>query len=173
MGVEEIGTKRYIFPEEKAQETELFFEALNDIDARIKDLLTGNVLAAKAIQDQQTCSVKVENDLDRVCTIQIFGNHESSTTKADTIGASFGVASNGIETKTLEPSTSGWLPFLYLSLKCAAATVSGSAPTSGSITTRLVRSADEAVLLADALEIRDTNTHTPDTDPGKIFIRRW
>ena len=39
MGVEEIGTKRYIFPEEKAQETELFFEALNDIDARIKALI--------------------------------------------------------------------------------------------------------------------------------------
>ena len=121
----------------------------------------------------RTCSVKVENDLDQACTIQIFGNHESSTTKADTIGASFGVASNGIETKTLEPSTSGWLPFLYLSLKCAAATASGSIPTSGSITIRLVRSTGEVVLLADALEIRDTNTHTPDTDPGKIFIRRW
>ena len=39
MGVEEIGTKRYIFPEEKAQETELLFEALNDIDARIKALI--------------------------------------------------------------------------------------------------------------------------------------
>jgi len=52
MGVEEIGTKRYIFPGEKAQETELFFEALNDIDARIKDLLTGNVLVARAIQKE-------------------------------------------------------------------------------------------------------------------------
>ena len=47
MGVEEIGTKRYIFPEEKAQETELLFEALNDIDARIKALLTGIVLSAE------------------------------------------------------------------------------------------------------------------------------
>jgi len=52
MGVEEIGTKRYIFPGEKAQETELFFEALNDIDARIKDIGDVNVLAARAIQDQ-------------------------------------------------------------------------------------------------------------------------
>ena len=47
MGVEEIGTKRYIFPGEKAQETELFFEALNDIDARIKALFTGIVLSAE------------------------------------------------------------------------------------------------------------------------------
>ena len=115
----------------------------------------------------KTCSVKVENDLNQTCTIQIFGNHQGSTEKEDTIGASFDVISGGIETRSLEPSTSGWLPFLYLSFKCA------TAPTSGSITARLVRAADDIELLVDALEIRDTNTHTPDTDPDKIFIKRW
>ena len=41
----------------------------------------------------KTCSVKVENDLDQTCTVQIFGNHQGSTTKADTIGTSFNIAS--------------------------------------------------------------------------------
>ena len=115
----------------------------------------------------RTCSVKVENDLDQACTIQIFGNHQGSTEKADTVGASFDVISGGIETRSLEPSTSGWLPFLYFNLKCA------TAPTSGSITARLVKAADDVELLIDALEIRDTTTHTPATDPAKIFIKRW
>ena len=113
------------------------------------------------------CSVKVENDLNQTCTIQIFGNHTSSTTKADAIGTSFNIASERIDTKTLEPSTSGWLPFLYLSLKCA------TAPTSGSITARLVRAADDVELLVNALEIRDTTTKDPTTHPDRIFIRRW
>ena len=115
----------------------------------------------------KTCSVKVENDLNQTCTVQIYGNHQGSTEKADTIGASFNVASGGIETRSLEPSTSGWLPFLYLNLKCA------TAPTSGSITARLVKAADDVELLVDTLEIRDISNHNPDTDPNKVFIRRW
>ena len=115
----------------------------------------------------KVCSVKVENDLNQTCTIQIFGNHTSSTIKADAVGTSFSIASGGIETKTLEPSTSGWLPFLYLNLKCA------TAPTSGSMTARLVKAADDIELLVDTLEIRDTSDHNPDTDPNKVFIRRW
>ena len=115
----------------------------------------------------RACSVKVEDDLNQTCTVQIYGNHQGSTEKADTIGASFNVTSGGIETRSLEPSTSGWLPFLYISLKCA------TAPTSGSITARLVRAADDVGLLVDTLEIRDTSNHNPDTNPDKIFIGRW
>jgi len=29
------------------------------------------------------------------------------------------------------------------------------------------------VKLVEALEIRDTVTHTPDTDPTKCFIKEW
>jgi hypothetical protein len=37
----------------------------------------------------------------------------------------------------------------------------------------LVKGKDDEKKLIDALEIRDTDTHTPDTDSDKIFIEEW
>jgi len=116
-------------------------------------VMVSELVLGRMMRKVTRVSVKVENDLDQDVTVQIYANHEKSTAKATTLGASFTVATGGIEVKTLEVSTSGWLPFLYLTAQCAIA------PTSGSLTARLVRDAESINLFFDALEIRDTIAH--------------
>ena len=112
-------------------------------------------------------TIFVENGLDQDVTVQVKGNRVKSTAGAINVGASFTVAANSNDARTLTPDTSGWLPYIYVELQCS------TAPSSGSVTVYLVRTRDDQVKLVDALEIRDTNVHNPDTDPNKIFIQEW
>ena len=112
-------------------------------------------------------TVFVENSLDQDVTVQVKANRVKSTTGAVDVGSSFTVPAGSSDARTLTPDTSGWLPYLYVELKCS------TAPSSGSVTVHLVRTRDDQVKLADALEIRDTSKHDPTTDPDKVFIQEW
>jgi len=112
-------------------------------------------------------TIFVENGLDQDVAVQVKGNRVKSTSGAINVGASFTVAKNSNDARTLTPDTSGWLPYIYVELQCS------TAPSSGSVTVYLVRTRDDQVKLVDALEIRDTNVHNPDTDPSKVFIQEW
>ena len=123
----------------------------------------------KALREElkSPVTIFVENGLDQDVTIQVKGNRVKSTSGAINVGSSFTVAKNSNDARTLTPDTSGWLPYIYVELQCS------TAPSSGSVTVYLVRTRDDQVKLVDALEIRDTNVHSPDTDPDKVFIQEW
>lgn len=112
-------------------------------------------------------TVFVENGLDQDVTVQVKGNRVSSTTGAVNVGSSFVVPKGSCDARTLTPDTSGWLPYVFVEVSCS------TAPTSGALSVYLVRAAVDQPKLVDGLEIRDTAVHSPDTDPGKIFIAGW
>jgi len=123
----------------------------------------------KALREElkSPVTIFVENGLDQDVTVQVKGNRVKSTTGAINVGSSFTVAKNSNDARTLTPDTSGWLPYIYVEVQCSVA------PASGQLTIWLIRTRDDQVRLVDALEIRDTNVHNPDTDPGKVFIQEW
>ncbi|RLG84393.1 MAG: hypothetical protein DRO39_07510 [Thermoprotei archaeon] len=112
-------------------------------------------------------TIWVENGLDQDVVIQVKGNRVESCDGAINVGSSFTVSAGSNDARTLTPDTSGWLPYIMVEVSCPAA------PTSGSLTVYLVKTKDEQPKLVDALEIRDTNVHSPDTDPSKVFIQEW
>jgi len=112
-------------------------------------------------------TIYVINTLNQTVTVQIKGNRTESTTNASEVGPSFTVPAGESDFRTLVADQSGVLPYVYVEVSCSAA------PTSGSVTVYLVRGKDDEEKLVDALEIRDTDTHTPDTDPDKVFIEEW
>jgi len=111
-------------------------------------------------------SLFVDNNLNQSVNVQIKANRASSTSDAVLVGSAFTVSATGSDARSLSLETSGKLPYIYVELKCT------TAPTSGSVTVWLIKG-DTQVKLVDALEIRDTVTHTPDTDPTKCFIKEW
>jgi len=112
-------------------------------------------------------TVFVDNDLDQDVEVRIKGNRTASIVKSVDIGT-FTVNKFSSTAKSLSTETSGYLPYLYLELICR-----DGSPTEGSISAYRVRSRDDQELLVDALEIRDTEVHTPETDPEKIKIVEW
>jgi hypothetical protein len=112
-------------------------------------------------------SIFVDNGLNQSVTVQVMANRQSSTTKAVNVGSSFTVGANSSDSRTLTLDTSGWLPYIYVTVTCS------TAPSSGSLTVYLVRSSADQPYLVNALAIRDTNTHTPDTDPSQVLIQEW
>jgi len=100
-------------------------------------------------------SIKIANDLDQDVAVQIYANHEKSTSKVATLGATFIVKAGSVSVKTLLGGmSSGWLPWLYLTATCS------TAPASGSLTAWLVSATGESGLFFDAVAIRDTAVHT-------------
>ena len=71
-------------------------------------------------------TVSVINELNQPVTVQIYGNWTATTINAVAIGPSFAVHSNSHEARTITPETSGWLPFIFVTLKCDLAPTSGS-----------------------------------------------
>jgi len=112
-------------------------------------------------------TIYVDNGLDQDVTVQIKGNKDKSYTKSINVGSSFTVSANSQDARTLTPDTCGWLPYLTVEVSCS------TAPSSGKLNIYRIRSKDDIEKVVDGLEIRDTDTHTPDTDPDKIFVVEW
>jgi len=112
-------------------------------------------------------TVYVDNGLDQDLTVQIKTNRENSYSKSVNTGSSFVVPANSQDARTLSPETSGWLPYIMVEVQCSVA------PTSGALDIYKLRGKDDEVKLVDSLEIRDTNLHTPTTDPNKVLIQEW
>jgi hypothetical protein len=111
-------------------------------------------------------TVYVENTLDQPVTVQILNAISSSPSMTVPIGPSFTVSPNSADAKTLVPESSGWLPYITVSLSCT------TAPTTGAVTVYLVR-LDGTVSTIASIRIRDTSTHTYKTDPASIFVVPW
>jgi len=118
-------------------------------------------------QSQGLVTVFIINTLDQDLNVQIKGNRRQTTTNAASVGTAFSIAANSSDYRTLIAEASGVLPWIYLELSC------GVAPTTGNVTAYLVKGKDKEETLVDALEIRDTITHSPNTDPGKVLIKVW
>lgn len=70
-------------------------------------------------------TVFVDNGLDQQVSVQVMGNRVNSTSGAVTIGASFSVAANDQEARTIDPTDEGYLPYIYLVVTAAVAPTAG------------------------------------------------
>jgi hypothetical protein len=128
----------------------------------ISEVLAG-IDYAKLIK---VATLYIVNGLNQDVTIQVKGNRERTLTNAVNIGSAFTVSKGSSDSRTLTPDTSGWLPYITVSLSCSVA------PTSGSVTIYWRRVSDE-IIVVDTLAIRDTLTHDNSTNPDKIKIVDW
>jgi hypothetical protein len=112
-------------------------------------------------------TIFVDNGLDQDVTVQIKANRIQSLTNSVNVDTPFVAYSGKAEARTLTPDTSGWLPYLTVSLVCS------TAPTSGSVSVYLLRPKFEEVKIVDSLEIRDTAIHDASSDSDKIFVVGW
>jgi len=112
-------------------------------------------------------SIFVDNGLDQPVTVQVKANREKALAKSVNVGSAFTVSAGATDFRSLSVETSGWLPYVTVTLQCA------TAPTSGSVTVYRIRSKDDEVKLVVTLEIRDTALHDNSTDPTQIFVEEW
>jgi hypothetical protein len=112
-------------------------------------------------------TVYVENGLDQPVTVQILGATSSSPSFTVPIGSGFTVSAGAADAKTLVPESSGWLPYITVSLACS------TAPTSGTVNVKLIRLDGTTTVVVNDLVIRDTSTHTYATDPQYISVVAW
>jgi len=129
--------------------------------------IVAGVVSTKISKLMRTITIFVDNGLDQPVTVQIKANRENTLAKSINVGSSFTVSANSQDGRTLTPDTSGWLPYLTVTLQCS------TAPASGSVTIYRIRAKGEEAKVVDALAIRDTNVHDPSTDPSNIFIVEW
>jgi len=120
------------------------------IKEKLEEIWQSGGAGREALKNElKLISIYIDNSLNQDVTIQVKANRESQ------------------DARTLSPETSGWLPYIMVEVQCSVA------PVSGSLTIWKIRSKDNQIKLVDALEIRDTNLHTPDTDPDKVLIQEW
>ena len=112
-------------------------------------------------------TVFVDNGLDQPVTVQLRANRVRDYAKSVSIGSAFTVGAGSSDARTLDPNTSGWLPYIMAEVWCS------TAPTTGAVDVYLVRAPGVEQKLVDSLAIRDTNKHNPSTDPTKMFILEW
>jgi len=84
-------------------------------------------------RDFEVITIFVDNNLDQDISVQVMGNRRKSTTKAVTVGTAFTVAADSSDSRTLTPDTSGWLPYIYVTI---TATV---APTADAVTVYIIK----------------------------------
>ena len=122
----------------------------------------------KALREElKAITLFIDNGLNQAVTIQVKANREKALAKSVNVGSPITVSANSTDARTLSPDTSGYLPYLTVSLQCSVA------PTSGSVTVYRIRSKDDEVKVVDALSIRDVSMHDSSTDPDRIFIVEW
>jgi len=118
-------------------------------------------------EELRLISIFIDNGLDQDVTVQVKTNREAVHAKAVNVGSAFTVSANSQDARSLSVETSGWLPYIMVEVQCSVA------PTSGALDIYRIRGRDDEVKLVDSLEIRDTNLHTPTTDPNKVLIQEW
>lgn len=118
------------------------------------------------IEVLRIATVYVKNDLDQDVVVQIKGMRSKSYTDPVNIGSSFTVSAGDVDARTITPETSGWMPYITVTLKCSAA------PSNGTVTAYFLRYVDYEETLVDSLAITDTNEHDPTTDT-EIKILEW
>jgi len=112
-------------------------------------------------------TIVVTNTLNQDVTVQVVGGRESSLSQPINIGSPFTVAAGSSDARTLSPDTSGFLPYISVTLQCSIA------PTSGSVAVYFIRTKGDESVIVKELQIRDTNVHSKSTDLGSIFVVGW
>jgi hypothetical protein len=115
----------------------------------------------------KSITIYVDNGLDQSVTIQIKGNRVQSLTKSVNVGSPFSVPAGSQDARVLTPDTSGFFPYITVSLVCS------TAPTTGSVTIYRIRPDNTEAIIVNALAIRDTNSHDASKDPSNIFVIEW
>jgi len=78
--------------------------------------------------EEKAVTIWISNTCDQPVTVQVKGNRLPSRLGAVNVGASFTVAANGQDVRTLTPNTTGWLPYILVEVSYA------TAPTKGVLT---------------------------------------
>lgn len=78
-------------------------------------------------------TIFVDNTLDQVISVQVYGNRANTAVGAVTIGAPFNVAINDQEARTLDPTDEGYLPYIFVEITAAGV------PTLGDVDAYIVR----------------------------------
>lgn len=141
-------------------------EAIKGVVLNLENIVK-KALREELMKELRFISIYIDNGLDQDVTIQIRANREKAYAKSVPVGSPFTVRANSQDARSLSVETSGWLPYIMVELSCSIA------PTDGSLTVFRIRGIGDEVKLVDALEVRDTAVHTPDTDPYKILIQEW
>jgi len=124
------------------------------------------IRGASGLGARVIATVYVENGLDQPVAVQVLGAISDKPPATVPIGSSFTVSAGATDAKTLVPESSGWLPYITVSLTCFAA------PTSGAVRVLLIKP-DGTVATVASIAIRDTSTHTYTTDPQYISLAPW
>ena len=128
--------------------------------------LAGPVRRLETI-DLKSITIFIDNGLDQDVTVQIKANRVKALGKSVNVGSSIVVPAGSSDARTLSPDTSGFLPYITVTLQCSVA------PTSGAVSVYRIRYRGDEAVVVDALEIRDTSAHDASTDPTKIFVVEW
>ena len=73
------------------------------------------------VQNFDIITIFVDNDLNQDVSVQVKGNRVNSVTGAVNIGSAFTVAADDRESRTLTPDTSGWLPYIFVTVTAPVA----------------------------------------------------
>ena len=97
-------------PEEERVMTDLEIRDTDPHDSDISDVRNFNLI-----------TVFVDNGLDQDVSVQVKGNRVNSVTGAVNIGSALTVAADDRESRTLTPDTSGWLPYIFVTVTASVA----------------------------------------------------
>jgi len=78
--------------------------------------------------EEKAVTIWISNTCNQPVTVQLKGNIRPSSLGAINIGASFDVAANSQNSRTLTPNTTGWLPYILVEVSYSVA------PTRGTLT---------------------------------------
>ncbi|MGB9672067.1 MAG: hypothetical protein ACPLZY_02855 [Candidatus Norongarragalinales archaeon] len=129
--------------------------------------LEGETKTRVVLELDRVITIYVNNDLNQDVAVQVKGNRDKSLVRSVNVGSAFTVSAGSADARTLTPDTSGFLPYLTVTLQCS------TAPTSGSVTVYRIHTDGEEAKVVDALEIRDTVVHDGSMDPMKILVVEW
>ena len=111
-------------------------------------------------------TIFVKNELNADVRVRLMANRERSTDYSVVVGE-FEVKAVSSEARTVIPAITGWLPYVYLEVEALGV------PTSGRLSAWWIREREVEEYLIRGLELRDTATHNPLSDPNNIFIVEW
>jgi len=94
-------------------------------DEEIRDTAAHNSAIANMAR-YKIITIFVDNGLDTQTSVQIKANRTNSATGSVDVGTAFSIAASDREARTMDPETTGYLPYIWIEVTCAVAPSSGS-----------------------------------------------
>ena len=93
-------------------------QVMEDVEIRDTDPHDSDIAD---VRNFNIITIFVDNDLNQAVSVQVKGNRVNSITGAVNIGSAFTVAADDTESRTLTPDTSGWLPYIFVTVTASVA----------------------------------------------------